>query len=179
MKKICIILMVFAIIALGAVAAFGKEETYTEYLRIHIRADSNEEEAQAVKYGVKAAIVEYLTPYLAECRTKDAAEKMLKAHLGEIERKADDVLKKNGFAYRSRASVRNEEFPTRIYEDLTLEQGFYDALIIELGSGKGDNWWCVVYPPLCFTSGECGIVYRSKILEMIENFRKERQTEEK
>lgn len=76
------------------------------------------------------------------------------------------------FSYRSKASVREEEFPTRVYEDLTLDAGYYDALILELGSGKGDNWWCVVYPPLCFTGGECGYVYKSKILEIIESFKK-------
>ena len=172
MKKICIILMMFAIIALGAFAAINSQSTHTEYLRIHIRADSNEEAAQAVKYEVKAAVVEYLTPYLAECRSKAAAEQTLNAHLTDIERTADAVLSARGFSYRSKARVKNEEFPTRVYENFTLEQGFYDALIIELGSGKGDNWWCVVYPPLCFTGGECGYVYKSKILEIIENFKK-------
>ena len=56
------------------------------------------------------------------------------------------------------------------YGDFTLEQGFYDALIIELGSGKGDNWWCVVYPPLCFTGKGANYVYKSKILEIIKRF---------
>ncbi len=179
MKKICIILMMFAIIALGALAAVNGRGTHTEYLRIHIRADSNEEAAQAVKYEVKEAIVAYLTPYLAECNSKAAAEKTLNARLKDIERTADAVLEANGFSYRAKARVKNEEFPTRVYENITLEQGFYDALIVELGSGKGDNWWCVVYPPLCFTGGECGYVYKSKILEIIENFRKEKLTEEK
>ena len=172
MKKFCIILMILTIIIIGSAAFIKNNETHTEYLRIHIRADSNEAEAQAVKYEVKGEVVKMLTPYLAECRTKAQAEQTLKNLLGEIEKTADAVLAANGFSYRSKASVREEEFPTRVYEDLTLDAGYYDALILELGSGKGDNWWCVVYPPLCFTGGECGYVYKSKILEIIESFKK-------
>ena len=69
------------------------------------------------------------------------------------------------------AKINNEYFPSRTYEDLTLNEGWYDALIISLGTGEGDNWWCVVYPPLCFTSGSCDIKYKSKILEIIRNFK--------
>ena len=83
-----------------------------------------------------------------------------------VKRLIDGFLIKKGFNYRSRVEIRNEKFPTRVYEDLTLEAGYYDALIIELGEGKGDNWWCVVYPPLCFTGGE-NVKYRSKIYELI------------
>lgn len=172
MKKLCISLMFIAIIVIGGLAAFAGQPTHTEYLRIHIRADSNDEAAQAVKYKVKEEVVTLLTPYLAECRTKAEAENTLNGLLKEIESTADGVLAANGFSYRSRARVKTEEFPTRVYENFTLEQGFYDALIIELGSGKGDNWWCVVYPPLCFTGGECGYVYKSKILEIIESFKR-------
>ena len=74
------------------------------------------------------------------------------------------------YVYKSRAVLREELFPTRTYDNLTLESGFYDALIVELGEGKGDNWWCVVYPPLCFVESGHGYVYKSKIVEIIKNF---------
>ena len=80
------------------------------------------------------------------------------------------MLKNAGFNYHSKVAVRNELFPTRVYGDFTLEEGFYDALIVELGEAKGDNWWCVVYPPLCFTGTE-NIKYKSKILEIINSFK--------
>ena len=96
--------------------------------------------------------------------------KKIGAKLGEIERVAARVLRENGFSYGARASLRREQFPTRVYADATLEAGEYDALILELGSGKGDNWWCVVYPPLCFTSGNGNVVYKSKIAEIIKRF---------
>ncbi len=172
MKKLCISFLALAIIILTGVGlCLGGGEPETRYLRIHIRADSNDPAAQAVKYLVKDAVVEYLTPFIAECDTKKKAETLLSKRLDEIERVADGTLKENGFSYKSRAAVRNEKFPTRSYGSFTLESGYYDALIIELGSGEGDNWWCVVYPPLCFTGDTgAGYVYKSKIYEIIRNF---------
>ena len=141
-----------------------------DYMRIHITANSNSQQDQDIKYLVKDAVVKYLAPFIANCDTKEKAEKMLLNSLDGIETVADKTLKSAGFNYTSKASVKNENFPTRSYQSLTLESGFYDALIIELGSGKGDNWWCVVYPPLCFTGEGVGYVYRSKILDVINDF---------
>ena len=90
--------------------------------------------------------------------------------IDKIKAVADKVLKENGFCYQARVSVKNENFPTRVYDGVELKGGFYDALIVELGSGKGDNWWCVVYPPLCFTGEQTSYRYRSKILEIIRAF---------
>ncbi len=173
MRKICITFLSIAIIILSGVGISLYKQTpvtYTEYLRIHIRADSNEEKAQEVKYKVKDKVVEFLTPYISECDSKEKAQKMLNEKLSEIEKVADKTLKENGFNYTSKAKIKNENFPTRVYDNLTLDSGYYDALIIELGSGKGDNWWCVVYPPLCFKKGGTGYVYKSKIQEIINKF---------
>jgi stage II sporulation protein R len=143
-----------------------------EYLRIHIRADSNEDKAQAVKYLVRDQVVEYLTPLVANYQTQSQAVLGIQENLENIERVATQVLTKHGFSYGASASVEQEVFPTRIYGEYTLASGEYTALIIRLGSGKGDNWWCVVYPPLCFTSahGE-NVIYKSKIMEIIEKWR--------
>ncbi len=173
MKKSCISILIIAIIILSGIAlSLPKPEVYTEYLRIHVRANSNGEVDQSVKYVVKDKIVEYLTPYIAECDTKQKAEVLLENNLDQIEQVANRTLKASGFNYVATAKVKREEFPTRVYGDLELEGGIYDALIIELGSGKGDNWWCVVYPPLCFTGQGKSVVYRSKILEIISDFYK-------
>ena len=142
----------------------------TDYLRIHVRANSNTETDQSIKYIVKDEVVRFITPYAAQCTDKQKAIKVISEILPEIEKVCDKVLKENGFSYKSKASVRAEQFPTRVYGDLTLESGIYDALIIELGSGTGDNWWCVIYPPLCFTSGTASVQYRSAILDIINKF---------
>lgn len=176
MKKTCLILVLLvSIVAIallcGQTSDMGAADAVTgSYLRIHIRADSNDAEAQAVKYKVRDEVVNFLTPVVAEAETKEEAMAHISACLKDIEKTAARVLRENGFSYGAKASLRKEQFPTRVYENVTLEAGVYDALILELGTGKGDNWWCVVYPPLCFTSGSANVVYRSKILEIIQSF---------
>ncbi len=171
MKKFAVILLLLAAIAGVAFLGMGTGETQNaEYLRVHIRANSNSETDQAVKYKVRDAIVEFLTPTVAACETKKEAMKAIGSELSAISGVADKVLRENGFFYGAKAGLRQEEFPTRVYEGATLEAGVYDALIVELGSGDGDNWWCVVYPPLCFTAGNGNIVYKSKISEIIKKF---------
>ena len=174
MKILSISFLVCIIIVLSGLGIYlNKSQVNTEYLRIHVRAQSNSSVDQEVKYEVKDAVVEYLTPHIAQVSTKEQAKKMLKGNLRQIENVANTVLREKGFDYDCKAKLTSEEFPTRVYEGFTLEQGIYDALILELGSAKGDNWWCVVYPPLCFTGeGQNQYIYRSKIVEIINQFKK-------
>lgn len=172
MKNFCIVFLVLIIIIATVVCAtaFEPQQAENEYLRIHVRANSNDEVDQAVKYEVKDEVVKFITPYAAQCVDKRTAMELIGSILDEIEDVCNGVLKQNGFNYKAKATVRSEKFPTRVYGDLTLEEGVYDALIIELGSGKGDNWWCVIYPPLCFTSVKADISYRSAIYDIVRKF---------
>ncbi len=174
MKKVIVIILLIAGICGLALAFGGTGGTQTEaqnaYLRVHIRANSNSAEDQEVKYKVRDRVVEFLTPTVAECATKSEAMELIGGKLQEISRVADEVLRQNGFYYGASAFLREEEFPTRVYENVTLSAGVYDALILELGTGSGDNWWCVVYPPLCFAGGNGNIVYKSKIAEIVRGF---------
>ena len=181
MKNRCIIFFLSIIIIMTGVVCFSKTTgvctssalPVTEYLRIHIRANSNEEDDQAVKYKVRDVIVQTLTPALKDCTTKSEAREKLCQNLTLVTSIADGVLKENGYAYGAKATLRLEEFPTRVYNSLTLPSGCYEALIVELGDGAGDNWWCVVYPPLCFSGNGVAvndIVYKSKIVELFERF---------
>ena len=170
MKKFGISLILIAIIFVTIFANVNNNSDSVEYLRIHIRANSNSQIDQDVKYLVKTAIVDYLTPIVANCHDKESAVKALNKEKLQLESVADKVLLENGFNYKSKVAVRNELFPTRVYGDFTLEEGFYDALIVNLGKAQGDNWWCVVYPPLCFTGNQTQIKYKSKILEIIKEF---------
>ena len=180
MKNICIIFLLSIIISLTAFGLSGENtQTQTlgkEYLRIHIRADSNENEAQAVKYIVRDKVVDYLTPLVAEYETLEEAAEGLRLRLSEIEKVAEYTLQEKGFSYGATVGLRQEYFPTRVYEDYVLSAGEYTALIIELGAGKGDNWWCVVYPPLCFAATETDVIYKSKIKEIIEAWKKNNET---
>ncbi|MBQ5802100.1 MAG: stage II sporulation protein R [Clostridia bacterium] len=142
------------------------------YLRIHVRANDNTPEAQAVKYAVKNALTAYLSPLLAVASTKQEATAILAAHLGGIDEIASRVLQENGFAYRAKSALKKEAFPTRVYDEACLPEGVYDALIVTLGKGKGDNWWCVAYPPLCFLPSAAEketFTYRSALWDWIKD----------
>lgn len=175
MKKFLIVialaLTVAATVFIVNAVSVEKTEAYADYLRIHVRANSNSAEDQQVKYEVKDEVVKFITPYVKECVDKEKAIEVMKGLLPEIEKVCDAALKERGYTYGARAQIREEKFPTRVYGDLTLEDGVYNALIIELGSGTGDNWWCVIYPPLCFTSASADVEYRSAIMDIINRFR--------
>lgn len=176
MKKILIVialvLTVAATVFIVKVSSVEKTEAYADYLRIHVRANSNSAEDQQVKYEVKDEVVKFITPFVKECVDKERAIEVMTGLLPEIEKVCDKALRERGYTYGARAQIRDEKFPTRVYGDLTLDEGVYDALIIELGSGTGDNWWCVIYPPLCFTSASADVEYRSIIADIINKFRK-------
>lgn len=170
MKKICIIFFATIIIILSAVG-FGGEGAGVgrEYLRIHIRANSNGVDDQAIKYEVRDKIVEFLTPIVAECGSLQEAERRIVPRLQEVSAVAKGRLEEAGYGYGAAADIRTESFPTRVYDGHELPAGEYRALVVTLGEGAGDNWWCVVYPPLCFTSVSKPI-YKSKIIEIIQRW---------
>ena len=178
MKYIISIISAVGIVLILCLCGLNSCPPTTEYLRIHIRANSNSEGDQAVKYLVKDAVVDALIPILSEVETKSEAVETLTQNFSYIEAVANEVLVEYGFDYSSHARIDNEYFPTRTYEDhgttLTLEEGNYDALILDLGTGEGNNWWCVVYPAFCFTYSKNfdNFVYISKILEILQRGRK-------
>lgn len=171
MKKFCIFFLLSIIISLTAIGFTAPKVCMTEYLRMHIRANSNSETDQTLKYGVRDALVAYLTPVVANCTSKTQSEVALCGRTSQMQAVAQTYVQKKGFAYDVRVQVRKESFPTRVYEGYTLPAGEYTALIVELGEGKGDNWWCVVYPPLCFTTTPYNVQYKSKIAEIIQKWK--------
>lgn len=184
MTNLKTVLSVFAVILVmigtGALFLFQEQNSNQqsldadEFLRIHIRANSNSDKDQTVKYKVKDEVVKALTPILSEANSKQKALTLVKNNTSLIETVANRVLLEEGFNYKSHAELKKEHFPTRTYDGLTLQSDIYDALILNLGLGGGDNWWCVAYPPLCFVGAESDgsnqIVYRSKLMEIIKKF---------
>ena len=166
---------VLAIISCGMFVAcevnFGNSQTDYERLviRLHILAHSDNANDQAVKLIARDNIVGFLEPRLALADNRADAYRILVRLLRDIETSTDSILLYGGFEYSSRARLSNEFFPTRSYEGIIIPSGYYDALIIELGEGAGQNWWCVIYPPLCFVGrgeGSGSIQYRSIIREL-------------
>ncbi len=169
-NKIVIVVVLILLIVVGACFIPQKKVEY-DYLRIHIRANSNAEIDQRVKYEIKDELVEFLTPYFCNVKSKDEAIEITNGLSDKMSSLCTDLLRKNGFIYSANVKINNEYFPARTYENTTLEAGYYDAVIVELGEASGDNWWCVMYPPLCFVNkneNSIQIKYKSKIAEWID-----------
>ena len=111
-------------------------------VRFHIVADSNSKEAQAVKWEIRKAIFENIA-------SKEDALSYFKNEKETIRKIADDILKKNGFSYRSNVYIGKKQFPVRVYNSFVLPAGIYDTVSINLGRAEGENFFCVMYPSLC------------------------------
>ncbi len=139
-------------------------------IRVHIRANSDSDLDQSVKLEVRDALTQYLTSVLANCKDKNSAYATLQGEKENLKNIADKVLYAHNMTYKASVALTNEHFPERVYDKYTFPEGDYDALIVNLGSGKGQNWWCVAFPPLCFVpaAGEEKIVYKSWVKEMLD-----------
>lgn len=118
-------------------------------LRLHIIANSDSEEDQAVKLLVRDKILEESTDIFAGETDLKRAEEKAADRLNEFCETAEKVLRENGFSYGASAEIGDSYFETREYEDFTLPAGNYRSLIIRLGKAQGKNWWCVIFPAVC------------------------------
>lgn len=139
------------------VSAREIEELSHNFFRLHIRANSDSEEDQALKLKVRDDILEYTTNLLSSCSDKTEAMRLVSANTEKIEQIAKKSILAEGYGYGVRASVRREYFERREYDGFFLPAGEYDSLIVELGSGQGHNWWCVLYPCVCLSGSTDGV----------------------
>ncbi len=169
MNKLTYKLLALLLLIVSAVCFFTlyEQPADPDFIRIHIRANSNSDFDQSVKHKVKDSVIAYLTPLLAQTQSKEQAFALIDDNLDEITARACLALDENNSHYSAKTKLCREEFPARAYGDVVLEKGVYDALIVTLGKGDGDNWWCVAFPPLCFVNSNAR--YKSKILEIIHN----------
>jgi stage II sporulation protein R len=133
-----------------------------EVIRLHVIANSDREEDQMLKLKVKEEIVTYLEKILKDTDGNemeiDKVREEIQLHLGDVEKIAEDYIEKEGYDYTVKAELGEFYFPTKTYGDLTFPPGEYEALRIRIGKAEGKNWWCVVYPPLCFVDAAHGKV---------------------
>ena len=122
-------------------------------IRLHVLANSDSAEDQALKLQVRDRILAEAETYLTPGITRDETEELLRAHLYDLAAAGAEVVGEAGYSYPVTASlVHDYWFPTKTYTDFALPAGAYTALRIEIGAGGGQNWWCVVFPPLCLGS---------------------------
>ena len=157
MKKfVCTLLLIAVSFYLGTVSR-DKQMLSENLIRLHVVADSDSKEDQAIKLQVRDAITSKLETVMENLSDVDAARAFLEQNLAELEQIANDVLRKAGNGCRAVVTLAKEAFPTRQYDTFTLPAGIYESLRVTIGSGKGQNWWCVVFPSLCVSATSDGL----------------------
>ncbi|MCD8398861.1 MAG: stage II sporulation protein R [Lachnospiraceae bacterium] len=143
------------VVAAAAHHSVIQQEIAEEVVRFHVLANSDREEDQSVKYQVRDAVLAWMSENIQSAGQKeedrDAAMNFLSENLSQIEAAANAVLEKENMSYRATAEITKSYFPDRTYGEITFPAGWYDALRIRLGEAKGQNWWCLLYPNLCFS----------------------------
>ncbi len=153
-RKLIFTALFLAVLGLGIAEAISKDVS-DAVVRLHVIAHSNDAFDQNVKYKVRDALLEYVNEtYGGDAFTLFRAKEQ-KETLTDI---ANEVLLSEGVPYRARIETGRFFFPTKSYQNLTFPKGEYDAVRVILGDGNGENWWCVMYPPLCFTESAKGAV---------------------
>ena len=133
------------------------DELRQNVLRLHIIANSDEPEDQSLKLAVRDEILKNSTDIFKNCSDVTTACKAAETQLDNISAIANSVIKQNGFNYAADVSVGDAYFDTREYDDFTLPAGTYKSLIVNLGDGKGKNWWCVVFPCVCVPTADASL----------------------
>ncbi len=126
-----------------------KAQLSSELIRMHVVANSDSEEDQAVKLQVKDVLVSYLQPVMEKLTNKEEAYQYIQEHLQELEEVANGFLSELGENKTAAVSLTREEFGIRQYDTFSLPSGIYDSLRVVIGEGEGKNWWCVAFPALC------------------------------
>jgi len=134
-----------------------QKEITEKIIRFHVRANSDSDEDQALKLVIKDKVVDYLSESMKSSDSKKDSANYINTHIDEIIKIAQDVIKEEGYNYSVNAYMTKEFFPTKTYGDVTIPCGEYDAFRIDIGETSGQNWWCILYPPLCFVDGSYGI----------------------
>lgn len=126
--------------------------------RLHVIANSDTDEDQALKLKVRDSLLKYMNNICSNCSTKDEAISIANQHKEEFQKVAEQTICDNGYNYSVKINIGNFYFPTKNYGDISLPAGMYDALRVEIGEAKGQNWWCVMFPSLCFVDISSGVV---------------------
>lgn len=150
------------------------DEVKNELIRFHVIANSDTQEDQNLKLKIKNKVIDYLYPYLNASQSLEQSRKIIKDKMEEVKKLAEQVIKDNNYSYGVKTELSRENFPEKSYGKITLPQGNYEAFRIIIGSGQGKNWWCVMFPPLCFVDETKAEVEYDKTEEKInsqkENF---------
>ena len=155
---ILFLLILFLIINIKYYTSAVSNDLKENIFRLHIIANSDSEEDQELKIKVRDSIIDYIEKIEDECKTKDDVIKIVNSNIKELEDIAIKTITENGYDYDVTLEIGEFYFPTKYYGNISMPAGIYDALKIKIGNATGQNWWCSLFPPLCFTDISSGIV---------------------
>ena len=174
MKKfVKLFLLLFLFFCFLCVSIFSYADTVSQdlannFFRLHIIANSNSDSDQELKLKIRDNIIAYIKNLDYKNLSKEQIISLTKNNLTVIEKIVNDTILENGFDYSYSLNIGNYYFPTKYYGNISLPAGNYDALKIEIGNAEGKNWWCSLFPPLCFTDISSGIIDESSS-EILKN----------
>lgn len=138
-------------------------------IRLHVVANSDSPEDQQLKLQVRDKVIGGMSGRFEGLKDISEVKAVIEESLGEIEATARKTIAENGKLYNVKAAFAKTDFPTKVYGNLTLPAGTYQALNIVIGEGKGKNWWCVMFPPLCFIDVAHGVVPEKTMKQLKES----------
>ncbi|PLR89254.1 stage II sporulation protein R [Bacillus halotolerans] len=161
MKKTVIICIYMFLLLSGALVGLAKEETAQqsenepvvipdEAIRLRILANSDRDEDQALKRHIRDAVNKEITTWVKDITSIEEARRLIRSKLPEIKEIAKETMEKEGASQSISVDFDKTSFPTKLYGSMVYPAGEYEAILITLGNGEGANWWCVLFPPLCF-----------------------------
>ena len=153
-KRFCVAIVILLVVmmAMSFLPVHGEQEVYDTVVRLHVLANSDREEDQALKLEVRDTVLEAAAPYLEGCTTQEEAIQSLTLHLSDLETVAAEAVTARGYDYPVTVLLGEEEYPTRIYESCAFPAGTYVSLRVCIGEAEGQNWWCCLFPPLCLSA---------------------------
>lgn len=155
---ILILLSLFILISAISYVDAVSNNIADSVFRLHVIANSDSKEDQELKLKVRDELLSYMNIISKDSTSKQEAMQIANEHKEEFTQIAEKVIKENGYNYTVNVQIGKADFPTKYYGDITLPAGTYDALKVQIGEAKGQNWWCVMFPPLCFVDVSTGIV---------------------
>lgn len=144
-----------------------QEDIADKVLRFHVRANSDTEQDQELKLKVRDEIIAYLEPVLFASQGVGESKTILAGHFAQLEEVARRVILDNGQTYDVNVYLTEEYFPARVYGAVTLPPGRYEALRVDIGKAQGKNWWCILYPAMCFVESTHAVCDENELEETL------------
>lgn len=173
MKKTIILILIIGVFYIFMSDTLAKKLTIPDdAIRIRIIPNSNSEFDQKVKLKVKDKLEITMFDLLKDAKSADEAEKIINNNLELVDRDVKKILSEENYEKGYTINFGMNYFPEKDYKGIKYEEGYYESLLVTLGEGKGDNWWCVLFPPLCLIEGEenTEVEYKSIVMEILDKY---------